>query len=272
MRMWLVLGLVACGGTKDPAGDSGTTVTDTPSGDTGTTDSPTDTAPPAPTADIAGTITLDGAPVSGAMIRCCLPHGLCYNATTEGNGTYSLPGLPPSNYAFEVVGDHSAGQATAFAPILLGEDEDRTLDLAVQSYEHNHTISAAAAEWQLGEGLYVTVGTDDLTPPDFVDPVDYAAGVRIPDADFPPMDWPELGTVVAAWYIDPFDFHAASGLPFWIDNSVLALPDGETYKVYVGEYLEAEWTEVGDVTVSGSTISGSGTLPLMSAIILVDPA
>ncbi|VXC25925.1 carboxypeptidase-like regulatory domain-containing protein [Curtobacterium sp. 8I-2] len=56
------------------------------------------------TAAITGTVTLDGAPIPGAVVRVTAPRGTVSTTTTDPDGTYAFPQLPViANYRVEVV-------------------------------------------------------------------------------------------------------------------------------------------------------------------------
>jgi hypothetical protein len=70
------------------------------------------------TAAITGTVTLDGAPVPGAVVRVTAPRGTVYTTTTNADGTYAFPQLPViANYRGR---DHPAGRRRGSRPARAG--------------------------------------------------------------------------------------------------------------------------------------------------------
>ncbi len=52
-----------------------------------------------PAGSISGTVTVGGTPTAGVTVRACRDLFVCVDATTAGNGTFTIGGLEPNEYA-----------------------------------------------------------------------------------------------------------------------------------------------------------------------------
>lgn len=263
MIMWVVAGC---------SGDQGTTdKTNTADTGAGTTDS-TDTGGSSTTFDRSALLTgsvLDGSgsPVNKAQIRFCRGDA-CRNDFSDAGGVFDFEEVHVDWHALEIVPPlNSSGMATAFAPVMFETDESRTIDIYLPELDPPTPLPATPAEIEAGAGLFVTVGIDDLEEPLFFDPATEISGILVDEAQQMPVDLP--GTVVAMWYLAPFDYHAAAGLPVRFANS-WALPEGNTYKVMLGSYGDQRWIDAGSVTVSGDWLEGDASLSLLSTVVLLE--
>src|SRR5690606_20930327 len=146
----------------------------------------------------------------------------------------------------------------------------RVIDVTIPALDAAHELPATAAELELGQGLFVTVGKDDLEPPLFVDPATHAAGVRVEQATWPPLDEIDSEKVVAVWYTVPFDHHAKSdaGLPLRVQDQ-WSLDEGAELSVWVGSYGESAWLPAGSLTVGADGwLTGEAALPHLSTVVL----
>ncbi|MCA9298260.1 MAG: hypothetical protein KDA28_04295, partial [Phycisphaerales bacterium] len=91
-------------------------------------------------------------------------------------------------------------------------------------------------------------------------------GVRVDSTQWPTVDG--LENIHAMWFTSPFDYHGVAGIPFEITND-MGLTAGGTYEVYVGDYESSSWILAGSVTESGGVLTG--TMPLMSTVVITDP-
>ncbi len=76
------------------------------------------------------------------------------------------------------------------------------------------------------------------------------------------------------WYIGPFEATSEVGLPLRVENR-WSLPEGTTYAVYAaGDPYDPGWFSSGSLTVSsdGRHLEGEASLPLLTAVVLVDEA
>jgi hypothetical protein len=267
---WTLLAAMACtGAPADKPDDTGASADADADADTDAdTDTDVDTDTPTECASsFSGSIDEVGAPLVGADLRLC--RGLlCRNGTTDDAGAYVFGGVPPEWHSFEIVAE--PGMATALVPILFDCATDRSVDVDVLPLDADSPLGGSPAEHPVGDGLYLTVGLNDLEPPLFSDPAEAVAGVRVPEESWIPFDGVE-GTVLAMWYLAPFDYHAipAGGLPLRIENQ-WGLADGTALEVYVGSYTDSQWLSAGTVSVEGADLNGAA-LPLLSTVILVQP-
>ncbi len=212
------------------------------------------------------TVTLTdpaGAPRAGVSIKFCNLAGCRYGDTTaEGIASFSNVELVP--YSLEPVPPADSGLATPYIPITFAPDETKVLTIVMPPLDASMPL-AAPTELEV-DGLLVTVGADDLVPNDaFSEPATELAGVQVDAAAWPPIGLP--GTVLAVWYLEPFDYGAPAGLPTRFDNT-FGLADGETAHVWVGSYSAFDWIDGGVVTAEGAYLTGA-SLPLLSTVVLV---
>ncbi len=263
MRVWALL-MVACGGSSGDAADSAAT-TETGTVTTGDTGGGSGTGGTTPQS-FAGTLTgPTGEPLSAWSLKFCNVTG-CRMGETDAAGAFRFDDATTDPYAFEPVPPVGSGYATVLMPLTLDPDETRAVDIEVPMLDAAEPLSATPAEVELGSGLFVTVSTD-LDAPFGAEAATEARGVQarvLPAFDDIP------GTVIAAWYLDPFNYKSAEGLPFRIENQWF-LADGSALHVWVGSYDDFAWLDAGEVVVSGGSLSGTGRLPLLSSVVLVQP-
>jgi hypothetical protein len=259
----LMVGLIACSGDDQPA--------DTNSGDTdvaSTTDTggSTGTDPlPAPQALIGTLHDVSGNGIAATLMLC--NAAFCLQGESDASGSFEIDGAATTPYAFEPQPPEPL--AVTLIPMVFAADEQKHIDVIVPALDASHPLGATPTELELGDGLFVTVGKNDLAPPSFEQPATTAAGVRTPDDAIPPIEV-VTGTPLAVWYTAPFNYTAENGLPFRIENT-FGLADGDTAEVYVGSYDDHAWVDVGVVTVTDGYLSGPGKLPKLSTILLVKP-
>lgn len=259
---------VGCSGT-DPAEDKGPVDTDTPGVDTATTDTDTDTTPGEDTsASLRGTVSSPGGPLVDVPIRLCR-GSVCRNATTDATGLYTYEDVAVDWFSFEVVPPQSTAYATAFAAIELRTQEARVLDVILLPHDPPSALGPTAEEHEVGDGLFVTLAAADLVPPILAPEATEVSGVLVPEGQRLPTDG-ITGTVLGMWYVEPFDYAAATGgIPARFEDR-WALADGTTLEVWVGSYAESRWLSGGTVTAGGGELTGA-SLPLLSTVLLVQP-
>jgi hypothetical protein len=264
-RMWSFL-LLACTGTDAESGkpdDSGS-VTDTDTADTDTTDDSgtTDTRTASLTGSVVGP---DGSPLEGAAVNVC--RMVCYRQNTDAAGAYVYDALEAWTASFYVIPAVGSGLATAMAPITWAEDEDKVIDVQMLELDDTHPIPATAAEVEVTDGLWLTLGMDTLTPPFGIDLVDTAA-VRVPVEDRLPLEVP--GEVLDVWYLHPWESESEEGVPLRIANT-WSLTPGETVRAWVSSLpLDYSWLDAGTLTVSedGTMLEGDAELPVLTSLVL----
>lgn len=263
---WMALALLplaACTDTNDDAPP-------TPTGDSGT-DGPVNPNP-LPMEDTSAALTArvvdaDGDPVEGAAIRFCRGPE-CRFADSDADGRFGFADVVVDWHSLEVVPPQGTpGLATAFAPIVFGTEETRSVDLVMPSLDSPIPLPTTAEAIQVAEGLTITVGLGNLKPPLFVDPATEVAGVRLTPDQWVPVD-EEQGTVVAQWFLSPFDHKAEVDIPMAFTNNY-DLPDYTELKVIVGDYTTSDWLEAGTMTVDGGALVGTVNLPVVSTVVLV---
>ncbi len=275
MSSALCLALVACGADKGPT-ETGTppgTPSGTASGTT-TTGLPTGGTTSQRSAVFTGQI-LDcaGDPLADVEVRFCDTLNCRYHTTVPGDSSFEFRQTMVGWNSFEAVGP--PGYVTGFVPLLFGVEEERAVDMHLCPHDAPTGLGSTPAEVAMGEGMYITLSTDAIEPPLFVDPATEAAGRRLDPSQFVPAD--EIsGTVAAQWFVVPFNHKATDpgGLPVRFDGAALGLA-GASYTAYVGSYDDFAWLEVGtfsDGDADGWYTSDSGAgLPLLGTVMLVEP-
>ncbi len=271
MRSFLMVLFVAAGCSGDETTDSAKNTGDTglatiETGDTGggTTIFTTFDR----SASLTGTVSDgDGVPLDATAIRFCWGNS-CRFGSSEGGGGYTFDDVHVDWHSLEAIPPKgTVGLATAFAPVQFDVSEARSIDLYLPALDPSVALPATPEELEVGAGLFLTVGVDDLEPPLFFDPTTEIAGVQVPADRQVPVDLP--GTVIAMWYLSPFDYHSDAGMPVRFANS-WGLPDGNTYKVMLGSYEDQSWLDAGTVTVAGDWIEGDARLSLTSTVVLLE--
>ncbi|MEN0063080.1 MAG: hypothetical protein AAGA48_13075 [Myxococcota bacterium] len=112
----------------------------------------------------------------------------------------------------------------------------------------------------IGDGLLVNVGADDVSPPPFEPPTSTLAAVR---ADLPFNQEP----IVASWLLAPYRYTATMPARFDIDHG---LPDGTVVEVWQPDLAVVAWQRVGELEVVGSQLEGPVQLEATVPVILVE--
>jgi hypothetical protein len=258
--------LAACAGTS--ADDDDTNDTDTTPG-TSDTSTPGDTdVDPVEPQSLTGTLLeSDGAtPLVGWSVKFCNVIG-CRIDESDTSGVVEYTDVVILPYSLEPVPPEGSDWATMNFPYTFEPNEDKVLTLVQQELGPLTTLTGTPVEIELGDGLWVTIGSGDLEPPALHDPATTAGGVAVPQADWPTID-DVTGTVLAVWYTHPFDYSAPNGLPVRIEGN-LGLGEGASVDLLVGSYSHFAWLEAGSLTVTGGELVGSAELPLLSTVIAV---
>lgn len=260
---YLALALLCTACTSGPAVETDDTDTiDTDTTDTETTD--TEVTPVGSSTLEGAIVNAAGAAIDGARVQFCRGAN-CLTRHTDATGTYAFEDILDGPGSFEIIPPEGTDYAIAFTPIDLEDDATLSVDVTMLPLGAPVSIPATAAELEITDGVYVTLGEGELEPPLFVDDATEVAGV---DATATPMPVQLLeGTVLAMYYLAPFDFHATAGAPIELRND-WGLADGEA-ELYVAVYETSTWDKVGDLTVSGDRLVSSGGLHLISTIAVV---
>jgi hypothetical protein len=186
---------------------------------------------------------------------------------TDSTGAFDFPNFEADwVHAFDVI-DPSGTYLAPLTLVRAEKDENRT-GVAVTMLPPDATAtipSGAASDVDLC-GVTLTVSVDELTLP-FGTDGEAGACAFVPESAWIP--WDELpGTAVAVWYLAPFDAVSEDGLEFSINNAHVGLADG-TYHAYAAEYAHTEWSDAGEITVSGDSITSDGKLHVLSTLIIV---
>lgn len=252
---WLFLSAFACGPSGDGPTDDDTDDTDT----TDSADSDVDT-------DVADTDCSDNVPTSGtglygaivddegadldaADVRVQLCRATtCVYATCHVGDTYAFGPLTAGvgSYAVEPKG---AGYFEPFAPITL-EASPRRIDATVPSLNAGVAIPATAAEIEVAEGLYLTLGAGDLPGKPPLEPAPTVVyGIDATSLNLPIEG--VTGEVVAVYYLSPFQKEVG------VEEGTLAvrLDDrwtlGAGGHLWLGRYESSTWLDLGELTADG---------------------
>jgi hypothetical protein len=233
--------LVACGGSSDATTD------DTDSDVVGDSDTGEEGG-----ATLQGTVTdAEGAAVAPEAMRVQFCRGdSCRVAQDFAEGVYAFTALPPGPGSLELV-PLGGDLATAFVPVDIAADAERTIDVVVPDLGAATALTATAAEVEVIDGLFVTASTSSLEAPNPLLPAPTA--LRAVDATSVAMPIDFLtGEVVALFYMDPFDYKATdtgAGVPVRFDNA-WSLADDEAH-LYMGDYYTASWIDLGPLATDG---------------------
>ncbi|MCB9682755.1 MAG: hypothetical protein H6733_14915 [Alphaproteobacteria bacterium] len=283
--IWTVALLAACAGsTTDKVTDTDTdTDVDT---DTGVvdTDATCELAPDPSLPDCSADVPSGGAGLTGALVdvdgnplntdaalRVQYCRGdTCLIPDCTFSNTYAFGNLDAGPGSFDIVLLPSCdGErfATPFAPLDVETGVTRTVDVTVPRLGPATAIPATATEIEVVDGLYLTVGEGSLERPSPLEPAaTEIAGVDATDVAVPIEGI--TGTVLAVYYLAPFDYDSSAGVPVRLDNAwTLADSEGE---LWIGDYTTSSWEKVGDLTIDGDDKLTTATgLPRMSTLVVV---
>ncbi|HMV67268.1 MAG TPA: hypothetical protein PKA64_10490 [Myxococcota bacterium] len=270
----LALALTAC----DGGGDADDKATDTPQDDTDTTGT-SDSAPIDDT-DVPydGELNLTGAIrdgagaiiTEGARVQYCRGTA-CVSAHDFRAGTYRFFDLDAGVGSFEVVNTSAdARRPSVFVPITV-DASTRTVDVVVPDLGPDRALGPARAWLDLGDGLSIEAGADDVTPASPFDPaVTAIAAARVTD-DALPIEGLE-GTLIAMFYLAPFDAEAEAGLSVRFAPGDLpgpALASGEA-ELFYADYADSTWKRLGDLTDDGlGNLAPAAALPKLSTLVIL---
>ena len=261
--------LLACGGDAADGDPTDEADADTDADSDSDSDADTDTDGDADvSASLSGTISGPGGSLADVDLRLC--RGLaCRNGLTGADGSFTFTEVEVDWHSFEVVGPDGSGLVTAFAPLQFQTDQARTVDVALVAGQTT-ALPASSGDVEAAPGLHLQIANGDLEPPTPFDPAPTSVtGASVPQASWVPVDGVS-GTVLAMWYLGPFDTPAAStsGIPVSFDDQ-WSLADSTTLRVYVGDYETSRWLDAGTVTASAGHLSGDAALPVLSTVLLV---
>ncbi|MEM6926863.1 MAG: hypothetical protein AAF602_08055, partial [Myxococcota bacterium] len=249
---WLVVPMVAC--TGDNVEDDGNGPDEVP-----TEDNEPEVVEDRSASLVANLVDEGDTPVVDAGVRFCRGP-VCLTAVSDVAGDFGFDNVIVGWHSLEVIPPmNSTGLATAFAPVQFSTDEDRTIDLTMPPLDAATALTGSTQAIQVGAGLQIEVADGDLEPPTFVEPATEVAGVRLTEDQYVPVD-DEEGTVVAQWFLEPFDHTPTVDIPMTFTNDY-ELADGTELRVIVGDYTTSEWLEAGTLTVTAGVLEGDVNLP-----------
>lgn len=265
MRALLLLSVFALTGCDGP--DSGDT------GDTEETDTfePFDTGAPDLTEVQGILLGANSAGAEGIQVDLCL--SVCRTTFTDATGAFSVLGNPGSQHSFHIHGGE--GFAEMLVPLAVNADfsAPQEVNASLHTLEDNKTLSSTTSEVEIANGMYVQLKDGDLAIDLVPDPVTEVSGVKVDPASSLPITLE--GTVLAAWYLAPYDASQDGGTPVEFRNEYELAP-GATAQLYTASYNDFDWIDEGTVTVSedGTRLSGADvTLSrLTTAVLVVPPA
>jgi hypothetical protein len=284
-----LLALFAC----SPSMDSGTAVIDSgwsPGGtgatQTGTSDSggvtdsadttdTTDTTEAGDTQDtgeplgfVSGTVVDEGgAPLEGILVTLC--RGACVADNTDEEGWFLLPDIEPENYPFSFVdlaGEHGVGIPLFMLPVAPGEDIVLSEPVVMPKLQPSAVMPESLGDVTVVDGVTLTVDPAELWlapwEPDNV--LQAAVPAEIP-ALVPYAD------TLGVWYLAPFKSISYTPMPLTLDNR-WGLAPGDTARAWYVSYLDAEWVDAGQMTVSpdGSVLTGAAISELTTLVLARD--
>ncbi len=266
MRLVSLLFAVACSGAPTDVITTDSTATT----ETGTTTTDTDTVPePTDLATLQGSVVDPDGVGLGAVLRLCRGSACrTLDADSDGSYVYEDVALIPQSFEISAPSGHD-DLAIAFAPLEFKTvHEVRAIPVILPVITHQTPLTSTATEIEVGTGLFITVSKADLEPPDAFheDPTE-VTGVAVDVALQMPVDRPH-SSVIAMWYVGPFDYMSEGGLPVRIQN-LWGLADGAVYSVWTGSYLDSAWLDQGTLTVSGEWLEGDAALTVVSTVVLV---
>lgn len=273
LRHAWILALAAC--TTAPADDTDDTdVVDTDT-DTDTVDATcSDEVPAFP--KLTGTVKdASGTALGASDVRVQFCRGVtCLFGAFGAGGSFAFEDLEagPGSFAIAPIGDEGF---EPFTPISVACGVDRTIDVVVPDTAPGVAIPGTAAEIEVTDGLYLTVGTGDLPgrPPLEPVPTEIAAvGLAADDEGVPPLEG-FTGEAVALFYLLPFDSETAEGvtLPVRLDDPGWSL-EGRG-RLWYADYFTSTWIDLGALTVDGdSKLVPEDGLPGLSTLLVTrDP-
>lgn len=230
--------------------------------------------------DCAGDIASGGAKLTGKVtdqngnaignggVRVQFCREICLVPDCYDGNTYTFGGLDAGPGAYDVVPlCEDERLATPFAPITLDEAATRTIDIVVPKLGPATAIPDTAAEIEVVDGLYLTIGKGDLSKPTPLDPeATEVAGVDATAFSVPIEGI--TGDVLAVYYLHPFDYPADGGLTVRLDDGwTLGSGNGE---LWVGNYDDIQWDKVGDLVDDGDgKLTPGAKLPRISTLVVV---
>lgn len=182
-----------------------------------------------------------GAAMSSVRVQYCR-NTVCTVAVLAP-GEYEFVDIAAGPGAFEVrsFADVEPPFATVFTPLDARADRIRTVDVVVPRLSHWLALPATPGELQIADGLWVTVGLDQLIPSSPFAPAATHVGAVDATAQALPTDRLE-GELLALYYLSPFDYAATAPLPLRVRND-WSLASGEA-ALYAAMYETYAWERV----------------------------
>lgn len=242
-------------------------------GDTDDTDTfePFDTAAPDLT-EVKGVVTgANDQGADGVQVDLCL--SVCRTTFTDATGAFSVLGNPGEQHSMHIHGKD--GFAEMLVPLKVNADfsASQEVNVSLQSLEDTKALTATVERLEIAQGMFVQLKEGDLSIDLVPDPITEVTGVSVDLTTSMPINLE--GTVLAAWYLSPYDAAQDGGTPVEFANAY-GLEAGATAQLYTASYNDFDWINEGTVTVGteGTTLSGEGvTLSrLTTAVLVVPPA
>ncbi|MES2642425.1 MAG: carboxypeptidase-like regulatory domain-containing protein [Myxococcota bacterium] len=258
--------LLACTGEPSTPEDTALlTETDTDPPDE---DDTGDTAEPTPMASLTGTLTdADGAPTEGVRVNVC--RVLCKTVQTDAGGAWGFAAIEAWTAMFYVTPAASTGFATPMGVLTLAEDEERVLDVVLDTFDPPRPLPSSASEVEVSDGLFLTLGADILEPAPLTDLPSEVAAVRVPTAHRLPVELD--GELLDTWYLSPWEATSESGVGVRLANT-WGLAPGDRARVWAAsEPTTYAWLDAGElvVTEDGLMLEGDVALPILTTLALV---
>ncbi len=274
----IVLFSAACGDDNDATssvGDDGSSIADAEvSGqDDGSSVADAADLEEVSSVELSGVLR-DGAGVALEGFHINLCFNLCRTSPVGADGSYGLQDVEPLTHLLEIwpasTGPSAGLWLAPMFPLSLASREQRTLDLLWLAPDKRVDLPETAAEVEIADGFFVTIGRDTARASIFLaDEFTELYGVRFPDATLPLIE--DIEQPVAYWVLGPMDTKPVSeGFSVRFTNK-WSLPDGTTLQVWHAD-LDDEglgtWVLDGEVSVKGDVISGDAKLPKLGSILL----
>ena len=220
---------------------------------------------------LTGTITdASGTALANAEIGLC--KSICRSLCTDDNGQFSYGAIPADTYSFHVAPPHDAeGLVEVTWPITFdGSGASLTEDVTLIERGTAVALPSTAAELELATGLFVTLAQGDLTILFEDDPTEASAVEVTSDIEFPlPSD---TGSLVAAWYLHPYEADAEDGAPLRIEDR-WSYAEGDQVHVWGSSYDDFAWLDLGTFTrTNGSFVadSAAGELTVFATLVVME--
>ena len=262
--------LGACGDGKSTDTSEADTDTDADSDGDSDADSDSDTDSDA-VGTLAGTLVWeDGSGASGVQARLCFNS--CRAVTTEPDGSYSFDDADAVMQDFQAVKLGDLDYSTPNGPVMVNENEVRTLDdITIPEWGAKQTLTSAA-DVAGDHGLTISADPSGMSMGGYSQTSDtFVATAWVdPSASGLPFDG-ITGEVIGMWYLGNFDFVVDPAWSFQVDSD-LGLNVGDSVQVLLADTTEHEWRDAGTATVDSDGVLKSDTgggISLLTTLLLV---